>query len=275
MKHIIYIPLFIISLLPLQLLYYLSSIIKLINSYFIKYRIQILEKNIRLSFPRYSRLEQKKIILQFYNNFFNLIIEIIKSITFNKKNITNRVKIHNVKLLEKNIKQNKSTILVCGHYANWEWLLLRLSLINNIKLAAIYKPLSNNYLNNVLFKIRTKFGAKLIPVNKYGAFLLNKKNQSHTLMFVSDQVPKEKNHGKRIEFLNQSTLFHEGAEKTSRLIKSDVFYVEMIKNKKGYYSVYIKPIKSKKVTYTYAKLLEKNIKQNPANWLWSHNRWKR
>ena len=94
-------------------------------------------------------------------------------------------------------------------------------------------------------------------------------------MFINDQVPVKAVNGKRVNFLNQSTLFHNGAEKTAQLLNADVIYSEMQLIKKGHYIITLKKINSTRITEKYAKLLEKTIQKQPEKWLWSHNRWKR
>jgi KDO2-lipid IV(A) lauroyltransferase len=194
---------------------------------------------------------------------------------FTKTKLINRIQIKNTSLITRIIKSKKPIVLLGSHYQNWEWLLLRIGLIENIKLSAVYKPLSNTLFDKILFKMRTKFGAKLIPLKKWKYFILNKKNKSHTFLFISDQVPENKKNGIRIKFFNQSTLFHKGAEKTAKLLNARVFYIEMNRLKKGYYTIEFKEIKSDNITEEYANLLELTIKKDPTAWLWSHNRWKR
>ena len=94
-------------------------------------------------------------------------------------------------------------------------------------------------------------------------------------MFIADQVPSNAKHGKRINFLNQSTLFHEGPEKIAKILNADVFYVDVFQEEKGEYTLEFEQILSKNITQQYAQILEKRINNNPKNWLWSHNRWKR
>ena len=94
-------------------------------------------------------------------------------------------------------------------------------------------------------------------------------------MFLSDQVPSNKKNGTRIDFLNQSTLFYEGAEKTSNLLNADVFYIECLNMKSGCYKLNFEKITSKNITKKYVNLLQKTINKKPEQWLWSHNRWKR
>ena len=274
-SNFIFLILFFISKIPIKALYSISKIIQLFNFIWIKYRITIVRKNIKQAFPMLDHKKHEEIKNQFYNYFFNTLFEIIKSISLNAKNIKKRVKINNPEIIQKIKDSNKPIILITSHYGNWEWLFLRVGLIPEIKLSAVYKPLSNKYFNYILLKIRSKFGAKLIPLKEWKYFILNNKETSNAFMFIADQVPEHEKIGQRIQFLNQSTLFHQGAEKITNLLKCDVFYVEMNILQRGYYSILFKKISEKTITKQYAKLLEKTITKQPENWLWSHNRWKR
>tara|TARA_B100000945_G_scaffold314197_1_gene311469 strand:- start:7578 stop:8264 length:687 start_codon:yes stop_codon:yes gene_type:complete len=228
-----------------------------------------------MSFPTLSKKKINKLIDDFYNAFFNIVIEILSSISMTQKEIMQKVVIRNVDLIEKSIHKKKPIILISSHYSNWEWAFLRISLIKNINLNAVYKPISNHFFNDILLKIRTKFNAQLIPLEKWIFFILKNKNKNKTFMFIADQVPSNAKHGKRINFLNQSTLFHEGPEKIAKILNADVFYVDVFQEEKGEYTLEFEQILSKNITQQYAQILEKRINNNPKNWLWSHNRWKR
>tara|TARA_Y100000994_G_scaffold247886_1_gene254278 strand:+ start:16384 stop:17205 length:822 start_codon:yes stop_codon:yes gene_type:complete len=272
---LIYIIISLTSKLPLNILYVLSKIIYLINKIFIRYRLNIVRKNIINAYPKLTKKKTDLLISRFYKYFFRNIFEIIKAISFSQHDVLEKIKIKNIETIEKSIKQNKSIILIGSHYSNWEWIFLRISLIKNINLYAVYKPLSNYYFNEILLKLRKKFGANLIELNKWKYFIKKGKHSQSTFMFIADQVPNEKSNGKRLTFLNQSTLFYEGPEKTSYLLNADVYYLDCQKIEKGCYLVSLNEINTKKVTEKYAALLEQTINTNPENWLWSHNRWKR
>ena len=264
-----------LAIIPLDWIYFLASVMRFINQIVIKYRKNVIHKNIQFSFPNLNNIERVKIVNKFYIFIFELFAEIIKSIDFKKKDILKRVQIKNAEIIEKNISQKKPLILICSHYHNWEWLFLRLSLIPNIKLAAAYKPLKNKYFNNLICQIRSKFGAVLVPSEKWKYFIVNNREKPYIFLFMSDQVPEKESNGKRIQFLNQSTLVDKGVERISEALKINVVYSEIKKRKKGYYNINLKPLNSKNITKEHTQMLEKNIQKKPQYWLWSHNRWKR
>ena len=270
-KHTINYIVLLFSYLPISTLYSFLTLVRKINSLFFKYRNNTIIKNIENSFKNKSHNEISK---RFSIHFFNLIAEIIKSLSISKKDLINRVEILNINEIERQIKNKKNIVLVTNHFCNWEWLFLRLSLINDIFLLGIYQQQSSKVFEFIINKSRSRFGGNLISTNNLKNFLL-KKTQRKTLFFVSDQLPPKNNRGLKVNFLGQSTIFNKIPERVSRLTNSVVFYIEMLEVKKGYYTVEFKQVKSTNITKIYANLLEETVRKQPEKWLWSHKRWKR
>ena len=270
-KHTINYIVLLFSHLPISTLYSFLTLVRKINSHFFKYRNNTIIKNIENSFKNESHNEISK---RFSIHFFNLIAEIIKSLSISKKDLLNRVKILNINEIERQIKNKKNIVLVTNHFCNWEWLFLRLSLINDIFLLGIYQQQSSKVFEFIINKSRSRFGGNLISTNNLKNFLL-KKTQRKTLFFVSDQLPPKNNRGLKVNFLGQSTVFNKIPERVSIITNSVVFYIEMLEVKKGYYTVEFKQVKSTNITKIYANLLEETVRKQPEKWLWSHKRWKR
>ena len=54
--------------------------------------------------------------------------------------------------------KNENVIFVSGHFDNFE--LMAMTLKKNIKLAAIYRPLNNYFINNIMVYLRKKYICK-------------------------------------------------------------------------------------------------------------------
>ena len=270
-KHTINYIVLLFSYLPISTLYSFLTLVRKINSLIFKYRNNTIIQNIENSF---KKVNHSKISKKFSIHFFDLIAEIIKSLSISKNDLLNRVEILNINEIERQIKNKKNIVFVTNHFCNWEWLFLRISLINDIFLFGIYQEQSSKVFEFIINKSRTRFGGNLISTNNLKNFLL-KKTQRKTLLFVSDQLPPKNNRGLKVNFLGQSTVFNKIPERVSKLTKSVVFYIEMLETKRGYYSIEFKQIKSANITKIYANLLEETVSKQPEKWLWSHKRWKR
>ena len=119
-QKLTYIFIKILAIMPLAWIYFIANIMCFVNQIVIKYRKNVIHKNIRFSFPHLNNIEREKIINKFYIFMFELFAEIIKSIDFKKKDILKRVQINNIEIVEKNISKKKPLILICSHYQNWE-----------------------------------------------------------------------------------------------------------------------------------------------------------
>lgn len=268
----------IISSLPISLLYILSDIIYIILYYIISifklYRNDIVSKNLESSFPEKNLKWINHIKRKFYSNFIDTLLEIVKLKNLDEKDIINRVKINNPELISKEIKANKSIIILSSHYNNWEWLFSRISILVKKNLYAPYKPLSNKKIDKILISIRQRFGGKVIQMSRFYRFILNNKNKNFTYFLLNDQVPLSIKNNIKYDFLGKKTSFNKGIERLEKE-KIPTFYAELNKIKRGYYIINFYKISKNDVTFDYVKKLEKTIKNNPENWLWSHNRWKR
>lgn len=231
------------------------------------------------SFPEKSEKEIKIIVNQFYQHFSDLISESFKGFTISKKNIKRRLIPNNQDLLNQFKDQN--IILIGGHYNNWEICGQGLPLYFDHKMYAIYKPLSNQFFDKKMRSSREKFGLNMIPMKETKNCFNDFTDQPKAIVFGSDQSPSNPNRAYWLKFLNQDTGFLFGAEKYAREFNWPVIYVSIIKNKRGFYrmnyeiiSVDSKSTSNGEIISKFSELLEKDIRNTPQYWLWSHNRWK-
>ena len=114
---------FFLSLTPFWLMYRISDLIYLIMYYIFSYRKVIVFNNLRNSFPEKSEKEITRIAKDFYQYFFDLMLETFKTLTMSKKQAMKRCAfdIESLELLNKLYDDNKDIIIVMGHYGNWEY----------------------------------------------------------------------------------------------------------------------------------------------------------
>tara|TARA_Y100000996_G_C22298125_1_gene550972 strand:- start:166 stop:642 length:477 start_codon:yes stop_codon:yes gene_type:complete len=151
---------------------------------------------------------------------------------------------------------------------------------NDIKVAAIYRPLNNLFLNPMMENIRKKYVCKRqIKKGISGTREILKlfKNGVSIALMIDQRVSE----GKKIKFFN-----HEAYTTTipAQLIKKfgcDVIPVHIERNKRYHFNIkFFEPISFDKnknimqVTLELNKILEKMILKNPDQWIWTHNRWK-
>ena len=179
-KHTINYIVLLFSYLPISTLYSFLTLVRKINSLIFKYRNNTIIQNIENSF---KKVNHSKISKKFSIHFFDLIAEIIKSLSISKNDLLNRVEILNINEIERQIKNKKNIVFVTNHFCNWEWLFLRISLINDIFLFGIYQEQSSKVFEFIINKSRTRFGGNLISTNNLKNFLL-KKTKKNTFICI-------------------------------------------------------------------------------------------
>jgi KDO2-lipid IV(A) lauroyltransferase len=238
--------------------------------------------NLKNSFPEKSDKEIRIIMKKYYLHLGNILIEALKLQNMNQKELQKRYVYKNLDLLERLNAENRSTLAVFGHYCNWEWI-IGLQNITTYKSITVYKPLKNKYFNRFFNNIRSQFNLELITmsqtlrtVTKY-----NNSGTNYILAMVSDQTPPRGDIQFWTDFLNQDTPFYNGAEKIARKYNMPVVFFKTKRVKKGYYEVDIElmtdspaSLPENEITGMYARILEKQIREAPEYWLWSHKRWK-
>ena len=98
---------------------------------------------------------------------------------------------------------------------------------------------------------------------------------------ITDQSPNPNEAHYWTTFLNQDTVFMDGAERIAKLMDFPVFYCELQKQGRGYCRVRFdlitetpKATADGEITECFARRLEQTIRREPAYWFWSHKRWK-
>ena len=280
MQHIAVFLIKILSFLPFGFLKILAFKWYWINT-IVRYRKTVVENNLKLAFPNKSVRERKNIRKRFFKHFFNIVIEIIQLMRARKSFLQNHIKLKNPELLENFIKQKKSVILLSGHYNNWEWMGAKIALSFTTPFIAIYKKLNSEAFNNLLIKIRERFGGKVVSMKDSIRYFLNNKNECQIIGIIADQNPVVRNSTDWLPFFDKEVPVFMGAEKLAKKMNTPIIFCNMQKLDNHKYIISFelleenpKEIPEGEITKKYFKRLEQQISKEPSQWLWSHRRWK-
>jgi Kdo2-lipid IVA lauroyltransferase/acyltransferase len=236
------------------------------------YRKSVVNENITNSFAGISALELKQRVKLYYRHMAHYILDTLFAYHGNEKQLLQSVHIKNGDLIQNEIKAGNNVIILSGHYGNWELISMVLPVELKVPVYAVYKPLSSKFIDQYVKNKRQRFGLGLLPMNEVTTFLQRKQPYNFVMLFVADQSPAYGQRGEWIQFLNQHTLFLNGAATLKKRYDLKIFYQRCIVNN-GKYALEFIPMETD-VIKNYAKLLEEDIIKNPDPWLWSHRRWK-
>ena len=273
---------YLIASVPFNVLYIFSDFLRLIIYNLLGYRKKIVRSNLRKAFPHKSEDDLKWIEKRFYKHFCDITLEAFKSFTISSEEMQKRMVFKNLDVLTRFEKGNRSVIIMCGHYASWEWM-LSIGYHTVSQGYGIYTPIMNKYLNKLIIKIRKKHRGNLI--SRYSAIqqIKNLHNEGNIAVygFVSDQSPRPKPKSYWRPFLGVKVPVFVGAEMVARELDFGVVYAKINRVKRGYYEASFelisdqpKKTKLNRITDTFTEWLEQDIYSDPTQYLWTHKRFK-
>jgi len=272
----------VITLLPLRVLYFFSDFLFLVLYYFPSYRRYIVATNLKNSFPEKTEDELLRIEKKFYRHLADMFIETLKMTHMSQKEMKKRFIVTNPEVLQKFNNEGRDVAAICGHYNNWEWM-SGIPLYTDLKCITIYKPLRNKHFDNFLNDLRRKKGFFLTPMSNIMREIFTDRNKGLNAMysFIADQTPAKGDIHYWMRFLNQDTPVYTGPEKIAGKFDMAVIFFHNKKIKRGYYTTTVEVLfehaaglPEHTVTEAHVRCLEKNITEQPEYWIWSHLRWK-
>lgn len=271
-----------ISILPFPLLYLLSDVFFCLLYYIAGYRKKVVEQNLANAFPEKSAQERARICRDFYRYFCDLFLETFKTLTISKAAMLKHCALtpESLALFQHLHAEGKSVVLVMGHKGNWEWAGNTFSILCPQQLYVVYHPLSNKHYNGLMYRMRTRFGTRLIAMHDTFREMVRLKEEVNATAFIADQSPRPDS-AQWLRFLHQDTAVFTGTERIASKMNYPVVYVSVTRNKRGYYTVSAEVLvetpaleASGNITTLHTARLEADIVGQPATWLWSHRRWK-
>ncbi|HMO63041.1 MAG TPA: lipid A biosynthesis acyltransferase [Ferruginibacter sp.] len=280
MYYIVYGLLYLLSLLPFRVLYLVSDILFVLMYYGLGYRRKVVMGNLDIAFPEKSTQEKQKISKQFYRNFLDTFIETIKMISISNESFEQRCTF-DVTVINDLVDRGKNIQLHCGHQMNWEYANWILAKKIDIPVVTIYAPLSNKIFDRLFYKIRTKYKGVLLPTTSFRTRIRDVYKDRYALGLAADQNPSNLNNAYWMYFFTKKAPFVTGPGNGAVKKNTAVFFVYFNKTRRGYYKVQADLIVENAASATpqwltlqYRDYLEKIIRENPDNYLWTHRRWK-
>ncbi|MEQ9423454.1 MAG: lysophospholipid acyltransferase family protein [Cyclobacteriaceae bacterium] len=266
-----------LSKLPLWILYRFSDFIYLLIRYIIKYRIEIIRSNITNSFPTSSPQAVSTLINRFYRNFSDQITETIKMYSISASELDRRVIVKNKELILQYLDHGQSTLVVAPHMFNWEWMVTVARLKTPYPYHPAYRPLKNKFFDQLLIRMRSRFGGKPTVGKELVEMMKTEPSPIGYSLMIDFVAAKPE---LWMNFLNQETVFDLSIEKLAAETGFPVIYPKMTKPKRGHYVLELIEISkpgydgSWPLMKKFVGEIEKTINEQPETFLWSHRRWK-
>ncbi len=280
MYYIVYGLFWLISLLPLRVLYVISDGIYGIMFYVVKYRRNVVMQNLARAFPEKTEQERIKIAKKFYHNLIDTFIETIKMITASRAYLAKRFT-GNWEVFRDLEGPGKSVQFHLGHTFNWEWANAVIPGNIGVPFLVVYMPVASKIFERLFCNLRSRHGTVLLRATKMAADFMPYRHSRYLMALASDQNPGNPAGSWWFRFLNQPTPFLKGPARNAVYHDTAVVFGHFRKTGRGRYEAVLTLVEKNASRLTEAELtgqfvsyLEAVIRQYPDMWLWSHRRWK-
>ena len=240
---------------------------------------KLIHSNIKKAIIGSSIKEIDRITKLMWNSYGRIFAEYMFIKNLRKSKFNSVIKVEGQEILDDIKKNDKQVVFISGHFSNFELMAMHLDK-TGIKLAAIYRPLNNIFLNRIMEKIRKKYICKNQIKKGIGGLkkLISLKKNNYSTALMIDQRVSE---GIKSNFFN-----HQASTTTipAQLIKKfriPIVPIYIERNNDINFKITInKPIifsdelSIQDITDRLNRILEKMIIHKPEQWIWSHNRWK-
>ncbi|QDK79227.1 lipid A biosynthesis acyltransferase [Spirosoma sp. KCTC 42546] len=270
-----------LSHLPFPVLYGISDVLYFFIRYVFRYREQVILENLKRSFPDKSPEDIRLIANDFYRNLTDILVETIKLASISPCELKKRFVYTNPEVIKDFLTAGQTVICTGSHQCNWEWV-PSAAVVIGIPVDSVYKPLTSPNMEKIMQEVRASHGAVPTPMNLLPRQMVVRKDIPRVIALVADQVPDVPEQGYWMDFLYRDTPFYPGTERLARSRNLPVFFLELIRVRRGYYegtfSLIAEPpykcLSEGAILESYRNKLEKSICKHPSDWLWSHKRWK-
>ena len=278
---LVYPALWFVSILPYRIFYLLSDFFFFLVYHVIGYRKKVVYDNLKLVFPKKDEKEILRIRKDFFKHMCDMFMEMVKTMNLSKSQVEKRYHVKNIEVINE-IEKTKSILVVCSHYANWEW---NVSMNNYVKSKgyAVYQKIGNPYFDKWIKNLRERWNTTLITQKQTVKTVVRDKINGVTGIFgmVSDQSPQAHRAQYWSEFMGVKVPIFNGAETMARKMDLAVVFLKVSKVKRGYYEAEFIPIttsgsetEKNEITDAFLRLTENQINEKPEHYLWTHKRWK-
>jgi KDO2-lipid IV(A) lauroyltransferase len=248
----------------------------------LRYRRSVILENLYRVYGETLPMDKGHLLKEIYKNFVFLWMEYLQA-DFRKRNeMAQSCRFHNLELVDKELKKGKGLILVTGHMGNFEWFAYVMAMMG-YSIAGVAKRQSNPYINEMIFKSRTKFGTEVIYTKTAMKDGLKTLLENKILGLVADQDAK--NRGIFVDFLGVPSSTAVGPAVFHLRSGAPIMFCTSVRRDYADFDVYFEaPLKSfegpvnddkvREITELHVAALERWVHQNPEQWFWTHRRWK-
>lgn len=250
--------------------------------YLIPIRRAVVSANIQKAMPELSRSVRKRIARRTYIMFGQNFLEFLRTPVRSREEIKQRVRMHNLQLLHEAYHSGRGTLLMTGHFGNWEIMACAI-VAAGFPLVVIARRQRNRRVDELINFYRQRGGIETVPLGMGVREFLRALRQNKFVALLADQDAHRE--GVFVDFFNISSATAPGPALLALKTAAQIIFATCVQRKDGRYDAYFEKIPTENlssvtqdniriVTQQHVAKLEEKIRRWPDHWFWMHRRWK-
>lgn len=251
--------------------------------YAIPIRRDVVLENIERALPETSKKERRRIARGAYAMFGQNFFEFLRTPVRTHDELKSRMRMHNVHLLQEAHDSGKGTILMSGHFGNWEILACAIVALG-YPMVVIAKKQRNRLVDEMINSYRRSGGIETVPLGMGVRDFLRALRQNKFVAMLADQEARKD--AVFANFFNIPSATAAGPALLAIKTGAHIIFSTCIQRMDGDYDVYFEKIQTddvdglseeniQLVTQRHVSTLEEKIREWPDHWFWMHKRWKK
>src|SRR5438034_6261150 len=261
--------------------YHLARTAGALLSFLDRHGYQVALSNLEVAFgDRFSPRERRKIVRESFQHFARTMVDLLWSPRLTQTNFSRYIELQNFEEMARAIGPERSMIVACYHYGNFEWLSLAGGFLA-LKGTIISQEFKNSLLDPIFKNLREQSGHEFIPRER-GIMRLYKalRRKGRTALLVDLTVPPSQGAVAIDCFGLKTSVTSAHAWLNERTgIPIIPAHCEPLPN--GRYRLIFHPKINNTVGMTHQQIaqacwnsFEPYVRKNPAPWLWMYKHWR-
>jgi Kdo2-lipid IVA lauroyltransferase/acyltransferase len=244
---------------------------------------RIVQRNLQFAFPEFSPYRVRQTTRGVFRNYGITLVEIFQMGFFSREDILRRVKLYGIERVLESVDLHKGVIVVSAHLGNWEIGMQALPCFFNRPLTAVAKKFKSGWIQNWLYRVRTRFGSQILYKKGVLAEMTRIVREGGVLTILVDMARRKD--GIDIEFFGKKATATPAAAMMALRIRCPVIPVFCLRELDGTIGIQvggpIEMVRSRDLrrdlavnTQRITDVVEGMVRQHPEQWHWLMRRWK-
>ena len=244
-----------------------------------RYR-RLARQNVTIAFGQEKSPRQlRRLVRQHFQRLCANLLCSIKLANMPVDEILQHVKVENIEAMDRQLRAGVPVVLVLSHLGTWELFAhIPPKFIGHVRNASVYQRLGNRYIDAHLHEIRRRNGLELFDRKEGFQPVVQLLRSGGAVGILSDQHAGDQGLWTPLfgRLASTSSLSGLLAKRTdAAMIAGAVYTTGPAQWRMVFSNRFDRPGASvEELTASVNRMIERQIRQSPEDWLWAHNRWK-